>query len=127
MKGLWLTNRNEPFHRYLLHPHDCEKLYNGDGDYTTAFSLRKYWGEDGDWKPFEGGWILVDIKTLLSEFVLVDSPTDKYIKGLEELRDNNFRKNQESSISLFTDAFASIQQTEQEDNPDQLTETDETD
>jgi len=51
----------------------------------------------------------VDIETLLSEFILLDSPNDKYIKGLEELRDNNFKKTTEESISLFSDMMSDIQ------------------
>lgn len=116
MKEIWLTKRGEPYHRYMLNPCDCVRLYNGD--YTRMFHLQKFWGEDDDWKPWgrpgdEGFY--VDIVTLLSEFILVDSDNDKYIKHLEELRDNNFRKQQDASISLLTDAMASIQQPENGD------------
>ena len=116
MKELWLTRRNEPFTRYTLDIYNCLKLYNGY--YTRIFGLKKYWGEGDTWEPFGDiiDYLYVDIETLLSEFILVDSDNDKYIKQLEELRDNNFRKQQDASISLFTDAMASIQQPENEKN-----------
>lgn len=121
MKEIWLTKRGEPFHRYMLYPWDCTRLYNGD--YTRIFRLQKFWGENDDWKPWGGPGaegFYVDIITLLSEFILVDSNNDKYIKQLEELRDNNFRKQQDASISLLTDAMASIQQTENEEDREDI-------
>lgn len=124
MKVVWLRRRNEQYHRYALDVYDCEKLYNGD--YTRIFGLKKYWGDGDDWKPFASGTVYVDIETLLSEFILIDSPTDKYIRGLEELRDNNFKKESEASISVLTDAFADIQQPQQEDTSDPEGEINET-
>ena len=110
MNETWLIKRGEKYTRYFLHPYDCVKLYTVDGTYTRCFFLEKYYGEDDNWNKWgnECG-VYVDIKTLLSEFILVDSPTDKYIKHLEELRDNNFNRQVETNISLFTDAIASIQ------------------
>lgn len=120
MKELWLTRRNEPFTRYTLSTYDCLKLYNGD--YTRIFGLKEYWGEGDTWKPVSDtmDYFYVDIETLLSEFILVDSDNDKYIKQLEELRDNNFRKQQDASISLFTNAMASIQQPENEEDREDI-------
>lgn len=121
MKEIWLTKRGEPYDKYMLNPWDCVKLYNGD--YTRIFHLQKFWGEGDDWKPWGGPGaegFYVDIETLLSEFILVDSDNDKYIKQLEELRDNNFRKQQDASISLLTDAMASIQQTENEEDREDI-------
>ena len=49
---------------------------------------------------------------LLKEFknkAILDSINDKYIKGLETLRDNNFRKETETNINLFTNMMADIQ------------------
>lgn len=111
MKELWLTRRNDPFMRYKLNPWDSAKLYNGD--WTRVFGLQKYWGDGDTWKKWvgegEGNAFYVDIETLLSEFILLDSPNDKYIKGLEELRDNNFKKTTEESISSFSDMMSDIQ------------------
>ena len=111
MKELWLTRRNDPFMRYKLNPWDSAKLYNGD--WTRVFGLQKYWGEGDTWKKWggegEGNAFYIDIETLLSEFILLDSPNDKYIKGLEELRDNNFKKTTEESISLCSDMMSDIQ------------------
>ena len=134
MKELWLTRRNDPYMRYKLNAFDCLKLYNGG--WTRVFGLHKYWGEGDTWKPWggdgEGNAFYVDIETLLSEFTLLDSPNDKYIKGLEELRDNNFKKQTEAKIDVLTDAFASISSTDEGDKEDIHTlhsgelETDET-
>ena len=111
MKELWLTRRNDPFMRYKLNSWDSAKLYNGD--WTRVFGLQKYWGDGDTWKKWggegEGNAFYVDIETLLSEFILLDSPNDKYIKGLEELRDNNARKSSEVSISGFTNMMSGIQ------------------
>lgn len=101
--------------RYRLNKWDCVKLYNGD--WTRSFCLQKYWGEGDDLRKWggdgEGNAFYVDIETLLSEFILLGSPNDKYIKGLEELRDNNFKKQTEASIDVLTDAFASIDSTDE--------------
>jgi hypothetical protein len=115
MKEIWLSKRGEnEFIRYTLDPYDCIKLYTGDGNYTRAFRLHKFWRSNtGEWKPFGGDYAesdrFVEIITLLSEFTILDSINDKYIKGLETLRDNNIRKEAETNIKLFTDMMANIQ------------------
>lgn len=115
MKEIWLSKRGEcEWIRYTLNPYDCIKLYAGDGNYTRAFRLHKQWKSNTDeWKPFGGDYaessIFVEIITLLSEFTVLDSINDNYIKGLETLRDNNFKKETETNINLFTNMMADIQ------------------
>lgn len=113
----WLERKGERFARYRLHTIDSDLLYLGDGQYTRTFALYKYWGEEDNWKPWGDANtpIYVTIESLLSEFILIGSINDKYIKGLEELRDNNFKKETETNINLFTDAMAAIQSSSEAD------------
>ena len=117
MKDNWLERKGERFVRYRLHTIDSDLLYLGDGQYTRTFALYKYWGEDDNWKPWGdvNTPLHVTIESLLSEFTLIGSINDKYVKGLEELRDNNFKKETKTNINLFTDAMAAIQSSSEAD------------
>ena len=102
MEEVWLVKKDEKFHKYLLHENNCAPLYY-KGEHTQVFLLEKYWGGEDQWHKCEGFGFYVDIKTLLSEFLVVDSYNYNHIKYLEELRDNNFKKKVESVTKVLND------------------------
>ena len=108
---------------YKLYPWASEKTEMQDRDIIISFLAIGYTIDEdtGERKRCEHDAVrYISLQALMSNYILEGSSLDTHVKTLEAFRNDVFRKNSEESISVLTDAVASIQQTENEEDREDI-------
>jgi len=102
---MWLReiNNNGMEFRYEVDDQFTIPVLLEDGSCTQCFPVYKYYkNNSGEWEMLKSNYkVYMSLKTLMSQFVLIDSPTDNIIKELQNFKQNIQAKALEDSIAPF--------------------------
>lgn len=97
----FFCNGYEYPHRYKI---VCVQgsIMNKDGCEEPCILLHRYWRSDDGWEICSSNYeVYVSLETLMSKFILVDSPIDEQLKSLSDFKNKIQQEKLDESLAPF--------------------------